>query len=475
MDGIPQNLSFSGTANVDESESIKMKIPLIVTANFYRKINGEISITNVYYPSVILAMATKLLHSDISNITTEKGFVVIKDSVYLGNKTDFKIPVDQKLQMNINFKSSPGSGYIHKVSLKEISALKLPRNSIIFIGMYSKYGAYDVKNSPVGEMYGIEFNAYALGTILQRDFVNTFPIWLEILYLLLLTSFIGYLVSKGTKATILAAILSFIIPAGLGLLLFFFNYQIITFIPVISSILALLALQIYIMLTEQREKRFIQSTFSSYLNPKLVDILIQNPEMVRLGGEDKEVTIFFAAIHGLESISDSMSAVDFIEYLNKYFSTIGDIVTGNDGTLDKYMGDTLMAFWGAPIDITDHALKACRASLKVVSAIKLINDEQIKKGLNPITAHIGINTGNIVVGNVGSEMQKNYTVIGDSVNLASRLKGLNSYFHTNIIISEFTYEKVKENVIVRELDLAKVKGKTKPVRIYELLDIKRAY
>ena len=323
MAGIPENLSFVGTANIDVKEHYIMKIPLIVTVNYYRKINGETVLTNVYYPSVILSIAVKLLDSDIRNIITENGFIVIKNALYQGKKTDFKIPVDENLNMKINFKSSPGSGYINTVSLKDIGSIKLPKDSIIFVGMYSKYGAYDIKQSPMGEMYGIELNAYALGTILQRDFINGFPKWLELLYLLILTSFIGFLVSKGTRTTILAGFLSFIIPLGLGLVLFLFNFQIITFIPLLSSILVLLAVQIYIMLTEQKEKRFIKSTFSSYLNPKLVDILIQNPEMIKLGGEDKEVTVFFSSAQGFDDLSGLMPPGEFIAYLNDYFSKMG--------------------------------------------------------------------------------------------------------------------------------------------------------
>ena len=253
---------------------------------------------------------------------------------------------------------------------------------------------------------------------------------------------------------------------------FFQNgWIVVTFMAVLNGILVLIGVQIFMLLTEEKEKKFIKSTFSSYLNPKLVDILIQNPELIKLGGEEKEVTVFFSAVKNLGEVTEGRSPKELVEFLNRYFSRMADIVVNTNGTLDKYIGDSVMAFWGAPVDLPGHALKACEAAVLMQNAVEEFNKAEAERGYKPIHVHIGINTGNIVVGNVGSEQQKNYTAIGDSVNLASRLKGLNKFFHTHIVISEYTYEKVKDGIIARELDLTRVKGKTKPVRIYEVLDI----
>lgn len=323
----------------------------------------------------------------------------------------------------------------------------------------------------MGDMFGVEHLSYAVGTIMNRDFIKDVPDWMNILFIFVISLLVGLFISGANKISSAVGTLMLVISVGLGFFLFFYNIKIMTFLPLITSILVLVAVQIYILLTEGREKKFIKSTFSSYLNPKLVDILIQNPDMLKLGGEDKDITVFFSGVKGLDHITEALTPKQLIEYLNAYFSKMADIVMETNGTLDKYIGDAVMAFWNAPIDLPDHALKCCQAAVKMMEALDVFNQEQQAKGYKPITVHIGINTGRIIVGNVGSDQQKNYTAIGDSVNLASRLKGLNKFFHTNIVISEFTYELVKDNVIARELDLTKVKGKNKPVRIYELLDV----
>jgi len=324
-------------------------------------------------------------------------------------------------------------------------------------------------------MFGIEHLGYALGTVMNRDFIYEIPEWVNIIYILLSSILIGFLISQGIKYTIIAGISSLIIPILLGFSLFFKNIQIITLLPLINNIIIIIFCEIFMLLTEEREKKFIKTTFSSYVNPELVDILIQNPEMLQLGGVEKDVTILFSDIRGFTTISEGMTPMDLINFLNIYLSRMTDILMETKGTLDKYIGDAVMGFWGAPIDLPDHALKACQASVKMIESLKEFNEEQTKRGYKAIDIGIGLNSGIVTVGNVGSEKRKNYTVIGDNVNLASRLEGVNKFYHTNIIISEFTYERVKDKVVAREVDLIRVKGKLKPVKIYELIDMKDEY
>jgi len=220
-----------------------------------------------------------------------------------------------------------------------------------------------------------------------------------------------------------------------------------------------------------KEKQ-IRDIFGSYINPKMVNIIIKNPDMLSLGGVEKEITILFSDIRNFTELAESINSTKLIKFLNGYFSEMTNILMRNNGTLDKYIGDALMAFWGAPVDFEDHALKACRSSLMFMEALHQLNKQNSLEGIKAINIGIGLSTGNVIVGNTGSNKRKNYTVIGTSVNLASRLESLNKIYKTNIIISEYTYEFVKDEVVVRELDLVTVKGSSKPVKIYELLEVK---
>ncbi len=473
---LPEYLQFVGAANIESREKTYRAVPAIPFINpvFYRILgpDGKYSLTNICYPSIILAIVLNELKAGLSDVVLGDHAVIIKNALYKGRRSDFSIPVDENFQMSINYRSGPRSSYIMKIPFRNLTTARLPEDSMLFIGMYSTKGSRDLYNSPVGEMFGVEHLAYAVGTILSRDFLYDAPEWMNLIYMLFLTVFVGFATSRGLKYIVGAASLSIILPIALGVIAFQFNFIISTLIPAISGIIALLTIQIYMLFTEEKEKSFIKTTFSSYLNPKLVDILIQNPERIQLGGEDKEITVLFSAIKNLGDITAGMGAKELIGFLNDYFSMMADIVMDTSGTLDKYIGDSVMAFWGAPIDIPDHAIKACEAGLKMLETVKDFNKKRSEKALDPINVNIGINTGCIIVGNVGSESQKNYTAIGDPVNLASRLKGLNKFYHTQTVISEYTYEKIRDRCLARELDLTRVKGKLKPVRIYELLDLK---
>ncbi len=474
MKEISENLTFAGAVNIEPNEpgeEIYRKNPLILSMKYYTEDNGTIKLTNVYYPSVILATAVKLLNADISNIILNKGLITIKNALYKNERIDFKIPVDNEYRLSINYKANPSSGYIKIIPVKYALNMGVPKNSIFLIGVIIP-GATDNKwLSPMGSMYSVEHLGYSLGTIMNRDFIIEIPLWMNISYTILFTLLIGLLLSSGTRATIAALILSIIFPIILSFALFQFNIQIITLIPIITSIMVLILGEVYILLTEETEKRFIKSTFSKYVSPDLVNILVKNPEMLQLGGQDKEATVLFSDIRGFTTLSEGMAPKELISFLNIYLTKMTDIIMETKGTLDKYIGDAVVAFWGTPIDLEDHALKACQAGIKMIEALKVFNEEQTKLGYKPINIGIGLNTGSITVGNIGSEKKRNYTAIGDNMNLAEDLQDENKFYETNIIISQFTYEKVKEWAITRELDTIYIKGGKEPIKIYELLDI----
>jgi adenylate cyclase len=226
--------------------------------------------------------------------------------------------------------------------------------------------------------------------------------------------------------------------------------------------------------TEGRQRRQIKQVFSHYMSDLLIQDLLRNPDKLRLGGEKRVLTVFFSDLAGFTTLSEKLTPDEVVTLLNRYLTAMTDIILDSGGLIDKYEGDAIMAFWGAPLPQEDHALRACRAALDNQTRLAELRQEFMKMGLPPVHARIGINTGEMIIGNMGSNQRFDFTVIGDSVNLASRLEGVGKEYGTRIIISEDTYRQAADGLEVRELDLIRVKGKEMPVRIYELLAKKGA-
>lgn len=210
--------------------------------------------------------------------------------------------------------------------------------------------------------------------------------------------------------------------------------------------------------------------FKRYVPATLVRQLIQTGEEARLGGKKMELSILFSDIQGFTTISEQLPPEELMTHLSEYLDELTQIMLNNQGTVDKYIGDAIMAFWGAPIKNDRHAFFACQTAINCQKKLTELNDKWKKKGLPELYTRIGIHTGETIVGNMGSSERMNYTVIGDSVNLASRLEGVNKRYKTKIIISESTYQFVRKDFIVRPIDYVIVKGKEQPIKIYELLD-----
>lgn len=235
-------------------------------------------------------------------------------------------------------------------------------------------------------------------------------------------------------------------------------------------------------LIEEIRGREIKRIFSTYVTEKIVNELVKNPEMARLGGERKEVTILFADIKGFTSFSERHEPEEVVAILNEYLKTMTDVVFRWDGTLDKFVGDAVMVFWGAPTEQGNHAELAVRCALDMMNKLKKLRQKWISEGREPIDIGIGVNTGEVVVGNMGAEGKKmDYTVVGDHVNLGARAEGLTRHYDSHIIITEFTYARLKEvlnrrigHVDVKRLDSVRVKGKENPVTIYGIESIDRA-
>ena len=247
--------------------------------------------------------------------------------------------------------------------------------------------------------------------------------------------------------------LSFVIPAGTLAA----NYAAITSLRMIS---------------EERAKRNIRKSFSQYLSPGVIELIERDPEKyIRPGGESKELTVLFSDIRGFTTISEGLTPDQLVQLLNEYLGQMTEIVFAADGTLDKYIGDAIMAFWGSPYPQEDHAVRSCTCALRMSRGLATLNAKWHAAGRPPISIGIGLNTGMVNVGNMGSARRLSWTVMGDNVNLASRLEGITKQYHVQIVISEATYRQVSSQFVCRELDKIRVKGKTLPVNIYELMDV----
>jgi adenylate cyclase len=231
------------------------------------------------------------------------------------------------------------------------------------------------------------------------------------------------------------------------------------------------SITLYKVLTEERQKRIIRQAFQHYVHPSVVEQVAQHPERLTLGGEKRELTVLFSDIRGFSTFSEGLAPEVLVQLLNEYLSAMAQVVLAEQGMVDKYIGDAVMAVYGAPHVTPDHAYRACWTAVRMLDVLQTLQPRWQERGLPRIDIGIGINSGAMVIGNMGSTEHLEYTVIGDEVNLGSRLEGTNKIYGTHIIISESTWTQVRDRVATRELDVIRVKGKEKPTRIFEILGL----
>jgi adenylate cyclase len=347
------------------------------------------------------------------------------------------------------------------------------KDKIVLVGA-SAAALHDLHTTPYGSLYpGVEVHANIIENILQQDFLER-PPWVRVLdvTMILITGILLGVVALYFKAVGTALLLVVGVGGYLVLDYLLFTQQglwIHTVFPVFSQFLVYFGITLYRFTFEEREKRFIKSAFSQYLAPAVVNQLVENPKLLNLGGENKVLTAFFSDIAGFSSISEQLTAGDLVILLNEYLTEMTDIVMKYEGTVDKFEGDAIIAFFGAPIDFKDHATRTCYAALDMQKRLAQLRSTWKKKGRHELFMRIGINTGEVTVGNMGSENRFDYTMIGDPVNVAARLEGVNKQYYTYTMLSEFTYELAKDDIEARELDSIRVVGKKEPIKIYELL------
>jgi adenylate cyclase len=394
------------------------------------------------------------------------------ENVQLGKQP---IPTDEDGQVLLNYRG-PGKTFPHipAADLLEgrVEAERL-RGKLVLVGVTAT-AVGDVRATAFDGVYpGVEIHATALDNILTNDFLQQ-PKWIVLLEMgailfsaLVLGASLGRL--RGVMAALIASALVLFYVAVSQWLFLATGVPLGFVYPIVAIAVVYMSISVHHFVTVDLEKRRTREAFSRYLNPELARLVSENPEMLKLGGTRKSLTVLFSDIRGFTSISEGLEPETLVEVLNEYLGEMTGIVFEHDGTLDKYIGDAIMAVWGAPVACENHAERACAAALEMGRRLREKQPEWVARGWPKIAAGIGLNTGEMVAGNMGSHHHLSYTVMGDNVNLGSRLEGLTKTYGVSLLVAEATVEAAGDGFLARELDLVAVKGKALPVRIFEMV------
>ncbi|MBN1829816.1 MAG: adenylate/guanylate cyclase domain-containing protein [Deltaproteobacteria bacterium] len=391
------------------------------------------------------------------------------------NIGDVFVPTDEAGRILLNFLGPIDTFPVHSIADIVNGRLdpSLFKDKIVLVGATAT-GIYDLRVTPFSTTYpGIGVHATVIDNILHGNFLRR-PEWTALidiaviaaLGLLMIVLLERFRVAAGIAVTVLVvAIFAFLNRYVFAA----HNLWLNATFPVLTIIGDFVGITIYRYLTEEREKRKIRGAFQYYLTSSVINEMLKDPAKLKLGGDKKDLTVFFSDIRGFTSISEALPPEELVKLLNEYLTAMTNCVFKYEGLLDKYIGDSVMAVWGAPLDQPDHTARACETALDMMAELHRLQKKWAAEGRPFINIGIGINSGDMVVGNMGSEMRFDYTVMGDAVNLASRLEGINKEYGTNIVVSEGTFSRVNDRFFFRELDAVRVKGKEQPVRIFELL------
>ncbi len=437
----------------------------------YRAIDPVVMAAGVPLPALGLGMYLLTTPNDV--ISLKKGWLSVGSC---------NIPIDEKGRALLRFRG--GTGTFNRISaaslLREEMRLRdggeeaagngdLLKDRYILFG-FSAPGLFDLRPTPVDAISsGVEINATLLDNLLNNDFITPLSRFSQQMVIFCTALALGMLCVLFSSPVAMTAISLFflLIPPLLSFVLFFIGYrfEVLPFEITIAGTISLHFVVSY--MHEGRQRRFIKHSFAHYLSPHVIEQLIQEPERLQLGGDRKELTIFFSDLQGFTTISENLDPDQLIQLLNDYLSAMTDIILEENGTIDKYEGDAIIAFWNAPLDTPDHAVRAVSAALRCQKRLAELRPLFQKQCGHEMHMRIGINTGAAVVGNLGSSNRFDYSMLGDAVNLAARLEGANKQFDNYTMISETTYEQINGAFPCRELALLTVVGRKKPVRVFE--------
>lgn len=441
--------SLSGSfSTLSESDHLLRSYPISV---YYQ---------DILYPSLAIQGLRLKLNKDIHRV--DEKHVAIDDKVIGLNDNGFiRLNYYQREQYEI-------------VSFLDVATGKIPpeyfSGKIVILGI-TEVGAGDVVSTPIGSVPGPLLHYTFISNLLEGHLIvepeNITP--LLIVLMVFMPLILVLLFKKIMHRAIINIAVYLLIYAYIRYLFMSDMIYIDLFYPLISLLLSMAAVEAIAFNIQEKSGKFMKETFSSYLSGDLLNQLIEHPESLKLGGEKKNLSILFSDIRGFTTISESMSPEKLIEILNRYFTPMTEAVLDNGGMLDKYIGDAVMAFFNAPVDVKEHADASCHSALSMIEKLDNLNIELESEGIVPIRIGIGLNTAEVIVGNIGSDAKKDYTVIGDGVNLASRVEGLTKNYGVQILITEFTVAHLKEDFVYREIEPVQVKGKHEAVLLYELM------
>ncbi|SHJ02058.1 adenylate cyclase [Desulfatibacillum alkenivorans DSM 16219] len=436
----------------------------------FRWLNMVIECEGGYYAPLSLQTLAAYEGADLSLNIEEFGV----SSVQLGDK---KIPTDESGRFMINYRG--GAKSFEHIPVTDIIEGRISagtfKDKIVLVGA-TAIGIFDLRVTPFTQHNypGLEIHANVVDNILRGDYLRrtNLSFFLDVFTIIIVASVLGFAIPR---FPVVPGLLTAVALTGgyIGLCLFLFTRGTILNMvyPLSIVVIAYVAMTVYKYLTEEKDKRFIKDAFSTYLAPSVVNQVIKDRESLKLGGEQREITAFFSDVQGFTSISEKLTATSLVELLNIFLSEMTEIILDNEGTVDKYEGDAIIAFFGAPNVMPDHAARAAIACVEMQRKLVELRERFAQEGRPILHMRIGMNTGLAVVGNMGSSKRFDYTMMGDTVNIAARLEGVNKVYGTYTMISESTYEQCKEYVVARELDAVNVVGKAEPVVIYELLGL----
>ena len=351
------------------------------------------------------------------------------------------------------------------------------KNAFAIIG-YSGVGTSDLGVNPFWKSYpnvGTHANIY--NTIMNEDFIRPLPKWVSIILAFVIAIFTAFMMKKIERGFIkvFLGIVLLSLTLSIGILLFVFGkIYLQLFLPVITVVISFIVILLLNFIFSEKEKGFLRKAFGVYLSDDVVNEIIADPDKLTLGGEQKRITALFTDIKSFSTLSEKITPEHLVSVLNVYLTQMSDLILQEKGTIDKYIGDAIVSFFGAPTDLPDHAYRACLAAIRMKQAEAELNKQLYDAGdiPMPIFTRIGINTGEMVVGNMGTEKKMNYTIMGNDVNLAARLEGVNKKYGTWILASESTWSETNDAFLGRRLDRVRVVGINTPVQLYNVMAVR---